>query len=88
MKTWKETKVKQLDKVICDWCGNEVQNPENRPDDAYDMDIYIKYKIAYDQWGDYWYEPESWMVDLCPSCMDKVKKFLVDGGCKLQKVDY
>lgn len=88
MKTYKEVTVKHRDKTICDWCKEEVKNPQGRPEDTYDMDIDLKYKIAYNEWGDYWYEPESWTVDLCPSCMDKVKQFLMDGGCELQEVDY
>ncbi len=84
MKTYKEEQrmVRFLGNYICDWCDKEFEYKDDVP---YFEDFTLEYKPYYSGYGDYWVESGNWHVDLCPECIERLKKLLVDNGCKLQE---
>lgn len=71
------------DHTVCDMCGEEVKFKY----DDYMESFTLKYELEYSAWGDHWHDKSSWKVDLCNNCIDKLKKFLLDNGTKLQGYD-
>lgn len=85
--TPKAYKKEVLDKYLCDWCNQPIENP----DDYYDYSFELFNLKECSQYGDYLlYEDESWFVELCPVCIEKLRLLLVENGIKIQsgKKDY
>ena len=83
MKTYKivTAERKIIDKEFCDWCGKEI---DYLHDETFE-DFTLEYESKYCAWGDSWTNPESWKVDLCKVCAEKVKQFLLSNNVILQQ---
>lgn len=86
MRTYKEVvetlTLQKVDKYLCDWCGKEIEDS----DSSHNTTSTIEYLNVYSDYGDAWTELDSWKVDLCIACMDKIKTFLFNNSVLIQEL--
>ena len=75
---------KVLDRVICDWCGEEFKNRRG----AYSTrDFDFSFTEGHNYGNDGGNE-EGWAVeDMCDDCVEKLCELLIDNGINVSNVD-